>query len=68
MEIITLTIHSEDAKQEILDFLEKFNPKDAELQFESNQKVQKHHFFGMTINNKESVNETINHLRNVRYR
>lgn len=71
MNIITLNIYSDSAKHEILEFLKKFNPQEAEIKQEVTNKsintLKNHPFFGMSKNNQETVEETISHLRGSRY-
>jgi len=69
METVILTIHDETTKQEIFEFMKKFNTQEAELKFEvspQNQEIEKHPFFGMVVDECESVEETTNRLRDVR--
>ncbi len=73
MDIITLAIYNDTAKQEILGFLKKFKPQEAEIRIETekrpktNNKIKTHPFFGMTQNSQETVAETMSRLRGPRY-
>jgi hypothetical protein len=71
MEVITLNIYNDTVKNEILGFLQKFKPQEAEIQFtaaipEKNQ-VTAHPFFGMLKETEETVEETMSRLRGARY-
>ena len=70
MDIITLNIYTDAAKAEILGFLKKFKPQDAEFKYEaepSASSVTAHPFFGMLKDNRETVEETMSRLRGPRY-
>jgi len=69
MDIITLNIYNDTAKQEILGFLRKFKPQEAEVKLETlaTNKVKAHPFFGMAKDTQESVEETMSRLRGSRY-
>ncbi len=67
MEVITLNIYNDTAKNEILGFLKKFKPQEAEIQLtaaipEKNQ-VTTHPFFSMF----KDAEETMSRLRGARY-
>jgi len=67
MSIITLNIYTNTAKHEILEFLKKFKPQEAEIRQETVNNVREHPFFGMVSDNQETVEETISRLRGTRY-
>lgn len=67
MNIITLNIYTNTAKHEILEFLKKFKPQEAEIRQETVNNVREHPFFGMVSDNQETVEETISRLRGTRY-
>ena len=71
MDIITLNIYTDTAKAEILSFLKKFKPQEAEIKHEkavpSTSNVAAHPFFGMLKESRETVEETMSRLRGPRY-
>ena len=71
MEVITLNIYNDTVKNEILGFLKKFKPQEAEIQLTATmlveEQVMKHPFFGMLKNTEETVEETTLRLRGARY-
>jgi hypothetical protein len=71
MDIITLNIYNDAAKQEILSFLRKFKPQEAEIKLETAKapasKIKTHPFFGMIKESRETVEETMSRLRGSRY-
>jgi hypothetical protein len=71
MDIITLNIYTDTAKNEILGFLKKFKPQEAEIQLTAampvKNQVTAHPFFGMLKDTEETVEETMSRLRGARY-
>ena len=71
MDIITLNVYTDTAKNEILGFLKKFKSQEAEIQLKAampvTSKVTAHPFFGMMKDAQETVEETISRLRGSRY-
>lgn len=67
MNVITLNIYTNTAKHEILEFLKKFKPQEAEIRQETVNNVREHPFFSMVSDNQETVEETISRLRGTRY-
>lgn len=63
MEVITLNIYNDTVKNEILGFLTKFKPQEAEIQITATMpvtnQVTAHPFFGMLKESQETVEETI---------
>ncbi len=72
MDIITLNIYNAATKNEILGFLKKFKPQEAEIKHEhvmpaAAKSVTAHPFFGMIKDGRETVEETMSRLRESRY-
>jgi len=71
MEVITLNIYNDTVKNEILGFLKKFKPQEAEIQLKVAMSVKNqvtaHPFFGMLKETEETVEETMSRLRGARY-
>jgi hypothetical protein len=71
MDIITLNIYNDTARQEILNFLRKFKPQEAEIKIETAKapagKIKAHPFFGMIKESQETVEEAMSRLRGSRY-
>lgn len=73
MNIITLNIYNDSAKNEILEFLKKFKPQEAEIRLKvetvshTENKVTEHPFFGMINNYQETIEDTMSRLRGSRY-
>jgi hypothetical protein len=71
MEVITLNIYNDTAKNEILGFLKKFKSNEAEIQLKTatpaKSQVTAHPFFGMLKETEETVEETMLRLRGARY-
>lgn len=71
MNVITLNIYTNTAEHEILEFLKKFKPQEAEIRQETvvstANNVRAHPFFGMMSAHQETVEETISRLRGTRY-
>ena len=71
MEVITLNIYNDTVKNEILGFLKKFKPQEAEIQLTAAMPVKNpvtaHPFFGMSKDTEETVEETMARLRGARY-
>lgn len=71
MEVITLNIYNDTAKNEILGFLKKFKSNEAEIQLTAaipvTNQVTAHPFFGMLKDTEETVEEPMSRLRGARY-
>lgn len=71
MEVITLNIYNDTVKNEILGFLKKFKPQEAEIHLTAampvTNQVTTHPFFGMLKDTEETVEETMSRLRGARY-
>ncbi len=72
MDIITLNIYIDATKNEILGFLKKFKPQEAEIKHKyvipaAAGSVTAHPFFGLIKDSRETVEEIMSGLRGSRY-